>query len=148
MSNMVQRKTKLSYVFFCRIRKRQFAEMKISSNPKQNNNLLLKETFKLGSLVMIYCDELIEKRQFAIGDQILRCGTSVVAKSREAQNAASKKDFVHKLKISIKESEELDYWMPLLESKKHNTMNTEIIRQNLVCTKILNSIISKSMKGF
>jgi four helix bundle protein len=49
-----------------------------------------------------------------IGDQLLRCGTSVGANYEEAQAAESKEDFVHKLQIALKEAREANYWLRLL----------------------------------
>ena len=46
--------------------------------------------------------------------QFLRSGTSVGAMIREAQNAESKMDFVHKLAIAQKECDETLYWLELL----------------------------------
>jgi len=41
-------------------------------------------------------------KHFIIAKQILRSGTSIGANIHEAQNAESRTDFVHKLKISAK----------------------------------------------
>jgi len=46
--------------------------------------------------------------------QLLRSGTAVGALIREAQNAESKMDFVHKLGIAQKECDETLYWLELL----------------------------------
>src|SRR5881296_1067199 len=53
-----------------------------------------------------------------IGDQLLRCGTSVGANYEEAQAAESKADFVHKLQPSLKEMRESNYWLQLLSKAK------------------------------
>jgi four helix bundle protein len=53
-----------------------------------------------------------------IGDQLLRCGTSVGANYEEAQAAESKADFVHKLQLSLKELRESNYWLLLLSKAK------------------------------
>ncbi|MBR3488634.1 MAG: four helix bundle protein, partial [Bacteroidales bacterium] len=45
-----------------------------------------------------------EKREFVLGKQMLRSGTSIGANIREAQCAESNKDFVHKLHIALKET--------------------------------------------
>lgn len=45
---------------------------------------------------------------------MLRSGTSVGANIREAQNAESPADFVHKLAIAQKEADETLYWLELL----------------------------------
>ena len=43
--------------------------------------------------------------------QILRCGTAPGANYREACGAESKADFIHKLRIALKELYETDYWL-------------------------------------
>lgn len=43
--------------------------------------------------------------------QLLKAGTSIGANVSEAQSAVSKKDFINKLSISLKESRESDYWL-------------------------------------
>ncbi|OGU68808.1 MAG: four helix bundle protein [Stygiobacter sp. RIFOXYC12_FULL_38_8] len=54
--------------------------------------------------------------------QLLRSGTSIGANVSEAQSAPTKKDFINKLSISLKESRETEYWIRLLKE-------TEIINQ-------------------
>ena len=46
--------------------------------------------------------------------QLLRSGTSVGAMIRESEHAESKADFIHKLAIAQKESNETLYWLELL----------------------------------
>lgn len=55
-----------------------------------------------------------DKKEFVISKQLLRSGTSVGALVREAQNAESRLDFVHKLAIAQKECDETLYWLELL----------------------------------
>jgi len=45
---------------------------------------------------------------------LLRLGTSIGANVREAEHAESKKYFIHKLSISLKEANETKYWLELL----------------------------------
>jgi len=56
----------------------------------------------------------VEKKEFRIADQIFRSGTSIGANMSEAQCAISKKDFVSKVYISLKECNETLYWLELL----------------------------------
>ena len=56
-----------------------------------------------------------EKREFSLADQILRSGTSIGANLAEARHAASRKDFLAKCKISLKECSETLFWIELLE---------------------------------
>jgi four helix bundle protein len=63
---------------------------------------------------------LREQKRFAFADQVLRSGCSIGANVKEAQGAESKADFIHKMKIAIKEAEETEYWLELCDfSKKY-----------------------------
>jgi four helix bundle protein len=69
--------------------------------------------------------------EFELSGQILRAGTSVGALIREAEHAESKKDFLHKLNIGLKEINESVYWLDLLfatdfiNKRMHNSMKTD-----------------------
>ena len=53
-----------------------------------------------------------------IGNQIVRSGTSPAPNYGEARGAESKRDFVHKLKISLKELRETSVWLKIIAKKK------------------------------
>lgn len=55
-----------------------------------------------------------EKKEFVMSKQLLRSGTAIGALVREAEHAESKADFIHKLSISLKEANETEYWLDLL----------------------------------
>lgn len=55
-----------------------------------------------------------EKHEYRIADQMFRSGTSIGANLAEAQCAVSRNDFISKLHISLKESNETLYWLRLL----------------------------------
>ncbi len=54
------------------------------------------------------------KKEFTLSKQLLRCGTSIGANVHEAQDAQSKKDFIAKMSIALKEAQESKYWIMLL----------------------------------
>ena len=56
-----------------------------------------------------------EKKEFSLADQVLRSGTSIGANLAEAHHAASRKDFLAKSKISLKECSETLFWIELLK---------------------------------
>ena len=62
-----------------------------------------------------------EKHEYRIADQMFRSGTSIGANITEAQCAISKKDFIAKLYISLKESNETLYWLRLLQRTQYIT---------------------------
>lgn len=51
--------------------------------------------------------------------QLLRCGTSIGANTRESKNAQSRQDFLSKLNIALKEADETEYWLDLLHETKY-----------------------------
>ncbi len=54
------------------------------------------------------------EREFVLSKQLLRAGTSIGANIEEALQAQSKRDFIAKLSIALKEAHETDYWIRLL----------------------------------
>ena len=67
--------------------------------------------------VKLYKQLANDKKEYVLSKQLLRSGTSVGANIREAHNAQSKPDFVHKLSISQKECDESIYWLELMEKQ-------------------------------
>lgn len=55
-----------------------------------------------------------EKREFVMSKQLMRCGTSIGANLSEAIYGISRKDFLAKASISLKECAETKYWLELL----------------------------------
>jgi four helix bundle protein len=64
-------------------------------------------------VVQTYKNLVQDKKEFVLSKQLLRSGTSVGANVNEAICAESKRDFVHKLSISLKEARETKYWLNL-----------------------------------
>ena len=62
-----------------------------------------------------------EKREFVMSKQLLRCGTSIGANLAEAECAISKKDFLAKVYIALKECSETKYWLELLAETEYIT---------------------------
>ncbi len=83
-----------------------------SSNYKQDN-LILNLTFDFSLVIIDFAEKLNEMHKFVLSNQILKSGTSIGANVKEAQNAESKSDFIHKFKIAAKEADEAEYWLLL-----------------------------------
>lgn len=110
------------------------------------DNLILKLSFEFSLLIIKYCEELENQKKFVIGNQLLKSGTSIGANIREAQNAESKADFVHKFKIAAKEIEETFYWLELCEFSENYPTTKELLQKLIVISKIINKIIITSKK--
>ena len=62
-----------------------------------------------------------EKREYVMSKQLLKSGTSIGANVKEAICAQSRKDFVSKMSIALKEASETEYWLELLSKTSHLT---------------------------
>ena len=51
-------------------------------------------------------------------NQLTKSGTSIGANYREANRSRSKKDFKNKIKISLAEASETDYWLEIIKELK------------------------------
>jgi four helix bundle protein len=71
-------------------------------------NIIVEKSFQFALKVVLYCEQLEVEKKFVLARQLLRSGTSIGANVREAQNAESKADFVHKIKLAAKEADETE----------------------------------------
>jgi len=90
-----------------------------------------------------------EKKEFVLSKQLLRSGTAIGALVREAENAESNADFIHKLSIALKEANESDYWIDLLfQADYMDEMVFNSIKADLIqLLKLLVSIIKTSKEN-
>lgn len=109
-----------------------------------NDNPILKLTFEFSLEVIKYVETLEELKKYVIAKQLLRSATSIGANVREAQNAESKADFIHKMKIAHKEADETQYWLELCSASKSYPTNKELEEKIFVIIKILSKIIGSS----
>ncbi|MDP5231017.1 MAG: four helix bundle protein [Cellulophaga sp.] len=89
-----------------------------------------------------------EEREYILTKQLIRSGTSIGAMVREAEHSESKKDFIHKMMIGLKEANETRYWLELLYKSDYLE---EIIFNTLMddCTQIIKLLVAivKSSKA-
>lgn len=113
---------------------------KFSSNP------ILKLTFEFSLMLIEYCNFLDNERKFTISKQLLKSGTSIGANAVEAQNAESKNDFIHKMKIAAKEAEESQYWLLLCKFSPTYPNCDNLLLKLEEIHKVLGKIISSTKK--
>lgn len=87
-------------------------------------NKLLELSFEFSVAIVNLVDGVNAPKSSYMIDQLARSGTSVGANIHEAQYAQSKKDFVSKLEIALKESSETSYWLKLMYETKRIDINT------------------------
>ena len=83
---------------------------------------------------------------FELIKQLVRAGSSIGANYREANGAASKKDFNNKIRISLKEAKETHYWLQLvIEANDEFQKKTEpLLGESLELIKIFSAISQKA----
>ena len=113
---------------------------------KKDNVIKIKSFLFAVRVVNLYKFLTEDKREFIISKQLLRSGTSIGANVREAEHAESKADFIHKLSISLKEANETEYWLELLNETNYLSSSDYISIQNDIkeILKLLTSIIKTS----
>ena len=106
-------------------------------------NIIKEKSFLFAVRVVNLYKYLCEKKEFVLSKQLLRQGTAVGALVREAEHAESKKDFIHKMAIALKEANETEYWIELLKETNflNNTEYKSIINEATELIKLLISII-------
>ncbi|TAE35575.1 MAG: four helix bundle protein [Runella slithyformis] len=107
-------------------------------------NITLQKSFDFAIRVVHLYQYLKDyKKEFVISKQLLRSGTSVGANIREAYNAESDRDFIHKFGIAQKECDETAYWLELLKATDILTQQEfeSIYVDCQVLLKIIKSII-------
>ena len=88
----------------------------------RKENVLVSKSFDFAIRIVKLYKYLCEvKSEYVMSKQVLRSGTAVGALVREAQNAESKADFIHKLGIAQKECDESMYWLELLNTTNYLT---------------------------
>ena len=101
---------------------------------------------QLSLRVIDFCKKL-QSVNHRIADQLFRSGTSIGANIHEAQNAESRADFIHKLKISAKELDESLYWIRLCRESEHLIFDKELEELFNEMNRILSKIISTAKKN-
>ena len=81
---------------------------------KEDNIIVIKSKAFAIRIINLYKYLTQDKQEYVLSKQILKSGTSIGANVREAARAQSKKDFIAKGSIALKEADETCYWLELL----------------------------------
>lgn len=104
-------------------------------------NKLLELSFEFAVAIVNLVDNVKTPKSSYMTDQLARAGTSVGANIHEAQYAQSKKDFVSKLEIALKESNETSYWLKLMH-ETHRISDEDYKYTEKVCGNIRRLLIA------
>ena len=104
-------------------------------------------TLNFSIAIVRFAEELEKRKKFVIANQILRSGTSIGANVTEAQNAESKKDFIHKMKIATKEASETKYWLLICEQSESYPFDQKLMDMVEQISKVLSRILTTTKKN-
>ena len=89
-----------------------------------NHNNIKNKSFNFSIRIVNLYKYLTEtKKEHVMSNQLLRAGTSIGANIAESEFAASRKDFLNKLYIALKECGESLYWLELLHNTQYLSVN-------------------------
>ncbi len=115
---------------------------------------LEERTAKFGENIINFCNSITQNTiNKPIINQLVRSGTSVGANYCEANNASSKKDFVNKIFICKKESQETKHWLRMIvvcvpdKKEAARKLWQEIQEFTLIFQKIVNSSREKKVEN-
>ena len=116
--------------------------------------LMMEKCMSFSVRIVKLCRFLNDKKhEYKIADQLFRSGTSVGANMAEAQCAISKKDFISKVYISLKECNETLYWLLLLRKtdfisdEQFESINNDCIELKKMLTSITHSVKENENKN-
>ncbi len=107
-------------------------------------NVIVDLSFNFALQIIEFTELLEENRKFVLAKQLLKSGTSIGANVWEAQNAESKSDFVHKIKIAAKEADETEYWLLLCKHSKNYPDSDLMLSKLQDLERVISKIISTS----
>jgi four helix bundle protein len=115
-----------------------------------SNNLIESLSFYYAIDIIKLGKRLKNKGEYEIRSQLVRSGISIGANINESISAVSKKDFINKLSISLKEARETKYWLRIIigvEILEEDEVNSYIKRIDDIIN-ILISIINTTKRRY
>ena len=111
---------------------------------KGNKSIVESKSFDFAiRIVNLYKFLTADKKEFVLSKQILKSGTSIGANISEAQQGQSRKDFLMKMNIALKECSETKYWLKLLDATNYidDDQTNSIMKDCIELERMLTSIV-------
>ncbi len=87
---------------------------------KNSKSIIVNKSYAFAlDVIILYKNLIQEKKEFVLSKQLLRSGTSIGANVNEAISGQSKRDFLHKMSIAVKEARETSYWLNLFKDSDY-----------------------------
>lgn len=104
--------------------------------------------FEFAVNIVKYSMILKNEKQFEIAGQIIRSGTSICANLRESKNAYSKTDFIFKLSIAQKETDETIFRLELIQQIRNSDEEEVLLSEAHQILKIIKTISLNTKKNY
>ena len=115
-----------------------------------SSSILVDKSKAFSNRVITCCRVLRERKvEYSLVDQLLRAGTSVGANIAEAKYASGTKDFSHRLRIALKEINEVEFWLESLYNtgsmtqKEYSSMRSDAIAIRRMLSASIQKLESK-----
>jgi len=109
-------------------------------------NSIVRHSFEFALLIDAYTNDLSSLKKYDLSRQLFRSGTSIGANVWEAQEAESRADFIHKMKIAAKEARETTYWLLICKYAKNYPAPQVLLDKLEEIRRLLSAIIFSSKK--
>jgi four helix bundle protein len=113
-------------------------------------NILKTKSYAFSLKIIRVCKDLVAgRKEYVLSRQLLKSGTSIGANIEEADGAQSKKDFIAKIQISLKESVETHYWLRLLRDSEDldQDIANGLIEECLDLKNILTAVLKTAKRN-
>ena len=111
-------------------------------------NLIQDKSFDFALLIIALYEKFTENKEYILSKQLLRSRTSIGANVEEAIAGQSKKDFLSKINISLKEARETRYWLRLLDrSQLVEPDYSNYLKESLSIINILTKIVKTTQSN-
>jgi four helix bundle protein len=108
---------------------------------------IVKKSLDFSVFIVNYCELLNSKKKYVVSNQLLRSGTAIGAHVFEAQHSESRLDFIHKMKIALKEASETFYWLSICERTGDLTGQLDALKSINEILAILSRIVITSKQN-
>ena len=113
------------------------------------NSIIANKSFDFAiDIVNLYKRLSTSNKNFVLLNQLLRSATSIGANDKDGLRGQSKRDFLSKMYIALKEADETEYWILLLVETEfiEKDLGNEMLNKCREISKILNSIVKTTKK--
>src|ERR1700712_2803888 len=109
-------------------------------------NIVLNKSIDFSVGIKNYCKSLYFKKESTIANQLIRSGMAIGANISEAQQAESRSDFIHKMKIASKAASETLYWLSICQKSDIAEFQNKLLNELNQIIAIISKIIISAKK--